>query len=174
MHTTNWTERLSEYLDGSLTPAEMVACEAWLSQSAEGRSLLEELRGVVAKAKTLPDVPVPASVWAGISKEIGQRTLGRAGEVVPIDSRPTERPSSVIRSRRWPAGPLPMAAAATVLLALGMGIGFKLRPQGAVVGQPIGQQGVVVTPVSNSITRKADESYDRAVADLQVILQQLI
>ena len=75
MTTTHWTERLSEYLDDTLTPAETAACEAWLSQSAEGRTLLEELRRVVAKAKTLPDVPVPVSVWAGISKEIGQQTL---------------------------------------------------------------------------------------------------
>src|SRR5688572_21176915 len=97
MTTTTWTERLSEYLDGTLTPAERAACEAWLAQSAEGRTLLDELRRVVAKAKTLPDAPVPASVWAGISAGIKAQAPERADDIVPIASRqPGVKPA-----RRW-------------------------------------------------------------------------
>jgi tetratricopeptide (TPR) repeat protein len=168
MHTINWTERLSEYLDGTLTPAETAACEAWLSQSAEGRTLLEELRRVVAKAKTLPDVPVPASVWAGIAAGI-QASGPKDVTVLPLQA---PRRLVVPASRRWNFSPVQLAAAAALLMAVGTGIGVTLRPR----GNPLGGAGTVttgvnLTPVGHSLTPKADETYDRAVADLQVILQ---
>jgi negative regulator of sigma E activity len=169
MNTTNWTERLSEYLDGTLTPAETAACEAWLSQSAEGRTLLEELRRVVAKAKTLPDAPVPASVWAGISAGIKAEPVARGNDIVPIASR-----QLAVRTRRsWNFSPMQLASAAAVLIAVGTGIGFKLRPRGIPLNPPGGgvTTAVSITPVGNSITPNADEKYDRAVADLQVTLE---
>jgi len=170
MNTSTWTERLSEYLDGSLTPAEAAECEVWLSQSADGRELLAELRKVMARAKTLPDVAVPESVWAGISSAIGQQTLGRS-EIVSIDPKSSERPLSVVRSRRWQFSPTQLAAAAALLLAVGVGFGFWSRPK---LTQTPGNgvtNGLVLTPAGNSITRRADESYDRAIADLVVILE---
>jgi tetratricopeptide (TPR) repeat protein len=162
MNTTDWTDRLSEYIDGTLTPAEQAACEAWLSQSAEGRLLLEELRQVVAAAKVMPDVAVPESVWAGISAGIGERPLGRS-DVVPITSR-------VPAKRRWSFGPMQLAAAAALFLAVGTGLGLAFRPKPlGPPTQPIGT-GVAATVVNNTITPRADVTYDRAIADLQVIL----
>ena len=175
MNTTTWTERLSEYLDGTLTPAESAACEAWLSESAEGRALCDELRRVVAKAKTLPDVPVPAAVWGGISSAIGQqtlgeRTLGRSTEVTPI-GRASERPLSVL-PRRWNFSPVQLATAAALLLATGIGGGFLIKTG---VKQEVAEAGPLFQPRSDSarvlLAGRADESYDRAIADLTVILQ---
>src|SRR5690242_19960716 len=120
--TSDWTDRLSEYLDGTLSPAEQAACEAWLAASADGRALLEELRRVVAKAKTLPDAPVPDSVWAGISKEIGGRTRERPTDVVPIGARAPA-------ARRWSFTPMQLAAAAAVLVAIGAGVAIAVRPR---------------------------------------------
>lgn len=176
MTTTNWTDRLSEYLDETLTPVEHSACEAWLASSAEGRELLQELRRVVARAKTLPDVAVPQSVWAGISTAIGQQTLGRSTDSDVLLVQPTsERPLSVDRARRWHFSPLQLAAAAVVLLAIGIGFGLKVRTGTGmpVALNPLGngtiRTGVKVTPV---IARHAEASYDKAVAELQIILDQ--
>lgn len=44
-----WTERLSEYLDGELDPADREALERHLAQCADCRRALAELRAVVAR-----------------------------------------------------------------------------------------------------------------------------
>src|SRR5574338_1246772 len=106
----DWTDRLSEYLDGTLTAEERQACEAWLASSEDGRALLADLRGVVAKAKTLPDAPVPESVWAGVSAAI--RKAG--ADVISIDS--ASRRLGVSAPRRLQFSPLQLAAAAAILL----------------------------------------------------------
>jgi hypothetical protein len=66
-----------------------------------------------------------------------------------------------------------LASAAAVLIAVGTGIGLKLRPRGIPLNPPGGgvTTAVSITPVGNSITPNADEKYDRAVADLQVTLE---
>lgn len=163
MSTTDWTDRLSEYIDGTLTPAEQAACESWLSQSAEGRLLLDELREVVAQAKGMSDVAVPESVWAGISAGIGGQTRGRSAEVVSIASRAPAK-------RRWSFGPMQMAAAAALFLAVGTGIGLAFRPKPLGQPMPTSGTGVLLTPASNTLTPRADVTYDRAIAELQVIL----
>jgi hypothetical protein len=168
MHTTNWTERLSEYLDGTLTPAETAACEAWLAQSAEGRTLLDELRRVVAKAKTLPDVPVPAAVWSAISAGIKNEVPAPSADVVPINASR----SAVKGKRQWNFTPMQLATAAALLLATGIGGGFLIKTgvkEHVAVAPPLFQpqadSGKVI------LAGRADEAYDRAIADLQVILQ---
>ena len=167
MTTTNWIDRLSEYLDDTLTPAECAACEAWLASSAEGQELLQELRRVVARAKTLPDVAVPESIWSGIQRGISNAPPAPASaDVVPL------RPSTRARSNYTP---FQLAAAAVVLLAVGIGFGLKVRTgTGTTIAGSFrpgsGQTyGVKVTPV---IARHADASYDKAVAELQIILDQ--
>ncbi|HEX7918623.1 MAG TPA: hypothetical protein VF454_04420, partial [Gemmatimonadales bacterium] len=121
MTTNDWTERLSEYLDGTLTPEEHSACEAWLASSEEGRALLADLRSVVANAKTLPDAPVPESVWAGVAGAIHRPDV----TVIPIDS--SARRPGVSAPRRWQFTPLQLAAAAAILLAIGLGIGVRIK-----------------------------------------------
>ena len=166
----DWTDRLSEYLDGSLTPAEQAACEAWLASSAEGRELLADLRRVVAKAKTLPDAPVPDQVWSGIATAIGGRTLGRSEEIVSLADRRAERPLSVIRRpyKRWQ-----LATAAAVLLGVGTVIGMQMRevPLASAPGAVTSGQGDVIN-VNQPITPRADATYDRAIQDLQMLLQE--
>jgi len=168
VNTNTWTDRLSEYIDGTLTPAEQAACEAWLSQSAEGRLLLDELRMVVAEAKRMPEVPVPESVWQGIREQ----TLGRS-EVIPIDSKSAERPFAVVRSRRWQFTPMQLAAAAALVLATGVGGGVYVT---TVVKTDVAGGGTYFPAPDSAanaqyrLASRADISYDRAVADLQVIL----
>lgn len=164
MTDTNWMDRLSEYLDGTLTPEERSACDAWLASSAEGRALLADLRSVVAKAKTLPDAPVPESVWAGVSAAI--RTPEAA--VIPIENarRLADSPS-----RRWQFTPLQLAAAAAILLAIGLGIGSKI---GSGVKTPIAADPAATPGLVNVVSRTpgADAKYDKAIQELQLTLDQ--
>lgn len=162
--TANWMDRLSEYLDGTLTSEERSACEAWLASSEEGLALLADLRGVVAKAKTLPDAPVPESVWAGVSAAIRKPDAA----VIPIENarRLADSPS-----RRWQFTPLQFAAAAAILLALGMGIGSKIRSgvKTPIAANPTPTPGLVTTV---SHTPSADAKYDKAIQELQLALAQ--
>ena len=162
----DWTDRLSEYLDGTLTPEERSACEAWLASSEDGRALFADLRSVVAKAKTLPDAPVPESVWAGVSAAIKKPEAS----IVQIEGT---RRLAVSPSRRLQFSPLQMAAAAAILLALGAGIGSKIR---TVVKTPIAQNPTA-TPASGQLVAygrapHAEASYDKAIQELQITLDQ--
>ncbi len=170
MTTINWMDRLSEYLDDALTPDERSACEAWLASNTEGQVLLQELRRVVAKAKTLANAAVPESVWVGVSAGIRSST---SKDVAVLPLEPFRLAAS--SSRRWQLSSLQLAAAAVVLLAVGVGSGLKLRTGSGIqfANGPRGGSGVTtgvkVTPV---LARRADASYDKAVQELQIVLDQ--
>ena len=53
MSETHWTDRLSDYLDGELPPAERNSLEAHLETCAECARVLEELRTVVSRTRGL-------------------------------------------------------------------------------------------------------------------------
>lgn len=164
MTTTNWIDRLSDYLDGTLTPEERSACEAWLASSAEGQALLQDLRRVVARAKTLPDVAVPEGVWAGIARGIKPASTQDA-QVLPLEP---PRRRAVSRSRRWQFSPLQLAAAAVIFLAVGIGTGLEFRKE----AKPSFEASQRVGAVPVQLARRADASYDKAVQELQLILDQ--
>ena len=171
--TTDWTDRLSEYLDDTLTPAERRACEAWLGSSADGRALLEDLRRVVAKAKTLPDVPVPESVWQGVAAGIRAAGAGRTEDRGVVDIGSARAPAA--STRRWSFTPVQFAAAAILVLAVGVAAGLSLRARRGedqvALGHP--PRGAVTTgTVAIPVASRANESYDRAVNELQLILDR--
>jgi anti-sigma factor RsiW len=93
-----WTDRLSEYVDGELTPAERTALEAHLAACGACRQTLGELRRVVARAQALDDRPPAADLWPGIAEHIG---------VVSLAAR---------RARRRLSFTVPQLAAAAVVL----------------------------------------------------------
>lgn len=70
MMTDTWTDRLSEYLDGELAPAEQEALEAHLLECADCGRTLEELRLVVARAAQVIDRPPANDLWAGIAARL--------------------------------------------------------------------------------------------------------
>ncbi len=95
-----WTDRLSEYLDGDLTPSERTALEAHLAACGACRGTLDQLRRVVARAQALDDRPPAADLWPGIAEHIG---------VVSLAAR---------RARRRLSFTMPQLAAASIVLAL--------------------------------------------------------
>lgn len=95
-----WTDRLSEYVDGELTPAERTGLEAHLATCAACRVTLDELRRVVARAQTLDDRPPRTDLWPGIAEHIG---------VVSLAAR---------RARRRFSFTVPQLVAASIVLVL--------------------------------------------------------
>ena len=177
MATIDWTDRLSEYLDDTLTPEERRACEAWLASSAEGRALLQDLRRVVAKAKTFPDRPVPEAIWQGIAAGIKPSAIAKPVETGVVDLSAARAARAARPARRWNLSPVQLAAAAVIVLATGVTAGVMLQSRGAGpvdVAQAPGFRppvttGTAVTPV---VASRANESYDRAVDELQGILDR--
>jgi anti-sigma factor ChrR (cupin superfamily) len=66
----HWSERLSEYQDGELSPSERAACDAHLAECQTCRSAFEELQLLTSLAKTDADVMPANDLWPGILTKI--------------------------------------------------------------------------------------------------------
>jgi hypothetical protein len=175
----HWTERLSDYIDEELSPAERDACEAHLLACAECREVLGELRVLVAEARELPDEEPARDLWPGIQAQLeagplaierggGARVEGQGSSVRPLPSR-----------RRVFALSLPQLAAAALVcavlgggaVAVGSGVFGSwggttpvatLAPGG---GRPTGAPPVAMAALPG------EAAYDRAVSDLRAVLE---
>src|SRR5438552_3602760 len=117
MTKDNWTDRLSEYLDGTLAVGERAALEAHLVDCAACAATLEELRRVVARARALDDRAPGADLWPKIAVGIGRATAPPA--------------------RRYFAFTVPQLIAASVaLIILSGGTTWLLRSR-AVTATPV-------------------------------------
>lgn len=143
---TNWTDRLSEYLDGELSVDEAERLESRLAAEPRLRALLEELRAVKRTASAWPDFEAPAELWRGVRGRI---------ESAGASAAPSE---SAARRRRLMFTLPQLAAAAGVVLLLGFGIGrmsdSALEPAG----------GESTTAVAETA---AGPRYPQFVADLE-------
>ena len=80
---TDWTEKLSDYLDGDLSGDERAGLEAALQGDAELRRVVEELRAVKNTAASLPQHAPQSDLWSGIEARI---EADRHVDVVPLSS----------------------------------------------------------------------------------------
>jgi anti-sigma factor RsiW len=146
-----WTDRLSEYLDGELADAERVALEAHLATCADCTTVVADLRRVVGRAQALDDRPPARDLWPGIAERIGVTTDDLAKR----------------RARRRVSFTVPQLIAASVtLVALSAGVA-------RLVMEPT-STAVATNPVSTVPiwTAKADLSADHAVQDLRLALAE--
>jgi anti-sigma factor RsiW len=67
----DWTGRLSDYLDGTLSANQRTALETHLGSCDECARTLEELRAVVARARSLPARAPEEDLWPHIQRRIG-------------------------------------------------------------------------------------------------------
>ena len=152
-----WTDRLSEYVDGELAAGERTALEAHLATCADCRATLEELRTVVARAKSLEDRPPKADLWSGIHARL---TPGR---------RPGVSRDATSRSGRVSFS-VPQLVAASIALVLlsagGMWVALHQPQQiadgGQITPRPDGPQRSVVWTGRT----------DAAIAELQDALER--
>lgn len=100
-----WTDRLSEYLDGELNAADRAALEQHLPGCGPCRTVLAELRDVVATASSLQATEPATDLWAGIAARIGS---GRT-DITPV--------TAARSARRFSFSMLQLAAAAVILMA---------------------------------------------------------
>jgi anti-sigma factor RsiW len=145
-----WTDRLSEYLDGELAGPERTALEAHVASCDGCRTTLDELRRVMTHARALDDRPPTADLWPAVAARIGLASRSKARAVV-------SRLSFTV----------PQLAAASVVLALLSGGAAWL----------IGRRGTVPTPpvlvserapaLLNASAYPGDARFDAQVADLE-------
>ena len=161
MTTDSFTDRLSEYLDGELSPPDRATVEAHLTQCSECRSTLEDLRGVVSQAALLQDTGPARELWSGIAARI---TPG---------GRPRARVSAFRRAiTSGLSFTLPqLAAAGLALMVLSGGLVWMARSGDPRVDfEPINAQTDPVTPMI-AAANFADPHYDEAIADLERTLE---
>ena len=154
-----WTDRLSEYIDDELTPAERTALEAHLRSCRTCAATLEELREVVAHAAALPARPPANDLWPGIEPQLS--ASGREAGVLPFRARATRRFSFT----------LPQLAAAGIALMVMSGGGVWMLQHG---GRATSMPPVAATdPAANPIVPATltDPRYDEAVSDLEQALE---
>ncbi len=151
-----WTDRLSEYLDGELGAAERAALEGHLATCGECGATLAELRRVVARAGALDDRPPTADLWPAIAEHIG---------VVSLPAR---------RARRRIVFTVPQLAAASVALALvSSATAWLLIRAGArapVAEAPTPAPSAPATPATAAMY--PDKRYAAQVADLERALER--
>ncbi len=143
----HWTARLSEYLDDELAPGERPEAEAHLAACAACRETLDELRRVVARAHALADAGPDADLWPGV-----------AARLAPAPTR-----ASVWHRRVTFTLPQAMAAGLALVLLSAASVWFARVERRPPVAAP------AAVPAAPAVSRAnfADESYDRAVSDLE-------
>ena len=157
---THWTDRLSDYHDGELSPADRAACGAHLAECDPCRTMLQELQLVTVAARADLDRDPVTDLWPGILSQIVQTDRAAAGF-----------------ERRQITFSLPqLALAASLLIAVSAGVSYVAT--GRVASRP-GPQEVPIqamaeslAPASADVTPAnfADAQFDEAVADLEKIL----
>jgi anti-sigma factor RsiW len=121
-----WIDRISDSLDGALTPADEAALRAHLLECDACRTIADELRAVVAAAHAAPREEPVTDLWPGIAAAIepsaartpGQadaasHRAGQAGTGTPVTQLHTRRPA-----RRFSFSAPQLAAAAVLIMAL--------------------------------------------------------
>jgi len=157
--TDQWTLRLSEYLDGDLTPSERAGMDQHLNECGACRATLDQLGRVVARAAVLEERQPEVDLWPAIGAAI---TAGRA---VDIESRrkSVRRFSFSFPQLATAAAILMMVSAGGAWLALGARSFTGMKAIGTVPRTP----PVYVQPVSTFDPRGRADS---AITELQRIL----
>jgi hypothetical protein len=148
-----WTNRLSDYLDGELDSVERGALEAHLATCGECYATLSELRGVVAHAKTLEDTEPANDLWPAI----------RAG-LTPGRRPGVSRDTTPVRRRFSFNVPQLLAASIALVLLSSGGVWMALRSND-VTPQPTADTRGAPPRGINAARWKVQS--DMAIAELQ-------
>lgn len=158
-----WTDKLSDYLDGELSITECEALDAHLLECAECGHTLEQLRAVVARAGQVIDRDPPADLWPAIAARLTAPQL----ELV------TEEPATAPGKRRVSFSIPQLAAASIAIMLMSAGTMYMMvkgddAPQVAGVEQPATQPA---GPGVSSV-RAVTKNYDAAVQELETVLER--
>jgi hypothetical protein len=135
-------ERLADYLENDLDPAERRRVEAHVATCVRCTALVRDLSALRADAATLPELSPSRDLWSGIARRID-------APVVPLASRPA--PNVVVPRPNWDR--LKRAAIAAALVAITAGVTYTLtvaRNGARAVGSPIASNPAVPVPDSGA------------------------
>ena len=158
-----WTDRLSEYVDDELDPAEREMLDSHLRHCAECTAALADLKRVAIRARALTDRDPATDLWPGIAERIGSTTPSSGVPVLPIARR---------SGRRWSFTVPELAAAGIALMILSGGAAWLMHPSAAPLAAaptPVAPNGVTGLPAS---ARTRAGGYDGAVTDLEQVLTE--
>ena len=158
--TDLWTDRLSEYIDEELMPAEPAALGAPLTACRECAGTIAELRDVVERARHLPGRPPASDLWPAIEPRLKGPRIAPGGTRVEA------------RTNRRFTFTLPQLVAAGLALMVMSGGGMWVLVHG---GRATSMPPVAATDSAREPrvvnTGLADPHYDEAIADLQQALE---
>jgi anti-sigma factor RsiW len=192
-----WTDKLSEFLDGELTADQQRVVEAHLRGCADCAAVLADLKRVVARAQQAGAVPRPpsADLWAGIAARIDDARSAKASAERSATDRGTSlrtdrsaeafalRRAGALRTRRITFTLPQLAAAAVLVAAVSGGIVWRTVERTAPRPQDQVAAAVPAAPAADRVADQdevdrvvpvgmADAQYDAAVADLEGALKQ--
>ncbi len=153
------TARLSDYLDGELSPAERAELEAHLAACEACAATLEELRAVVTEAGRLPELGPERDLWPEIEARLAPR-----GELVETDVVPIHRRRRVIMTVPQLAAAaiaLVLFSASAVWLAVGAGVDTSTAPTVASATEMPAATQVVFTDFDQAIAALETEYESR-------------
>ena len=154
--SAHWTDRLSDYVDGELSPGEARLLEAHVAGCGECATTLRELRAVVAGAAALPDEPPARDLWPAIEARLAPRTAeGVDRSIVPL--APRRRPAG-----RRIAMTVPQLIAAGIALVVLSSGGAWLALRGTAESAP-----APVAAVQPQGAVQFTSSWEAAVAELE-------
>ncbi|MGQ0733141.1 MAG: anti-sigma factor family protein [Acidobacteriota bacterium] len=160
----HWTERLSEYLDDELEPADRAACSAHVATCAQCRETLDELRHVVGVAQAEGDLEPAADLWPGI--------LAR------IEASPRSVARASAPRGQWTFNLAQLALAASLLVAATASATYVAARRGTPSppsAEPMIQamdEPMLAASADVTAANFADATFDEAVADLEQVLAE--
>ena len=137
MHT-EWTDKLSDYLDDELEAAERAAVDAHLRACTECSTVLNDLRRVIAlaQASAVDTRPPQEDLWTGVAGRIDR----------------------IRQPRRVSLTVTQLAAAAVLVAAVSGGLAWQFAP-------PFGGQGLRSETPATDVARAFPGSADRGTRD---------
>jgi predicted anti-sigma-YlaC factor YlaD len=174
-----WTDQLSDYLDGELSPDEEAAIESHLGGCAACAEVLNDLKRVIARAQAIEPRPLQADLWRGVAARI------EAGAPARVVSFRTPMPA-----RRFAFTVPQLAAAGLLIAAMSGGLAWSIAERAAnasraaegprsveasrasgAVEVPAAEPDALAEPSIETVSL-ADAQYDAAVAVLERALKQ--
>jgi hypothetical protein len=157
-----WTDKLSDYLDGELPGDEREAVESHLAGCADCGNVLEELRRVIARARSIQPRPPHQDLWAGIAERIEARPT--TDKITPLHAAGVQRPLRM-PARRISFTLPQLAAAAVLLMALSGGVVWSI------VSRSVALPSAEISRSTDARSAEAERSGERsdgAQADVQM------